>query len=182
MKNGRAPHLSQKKSERRAGGPPNSLAMDVMVNLQKDMKRIKFREGVWRMSPKKLDMITRGLSKSEPFGGQGSCFMASDGRSKCQVNPEHDCRVSRSIYKTTCLTCQEGGIKTQYVGTTGRSTHAHQMDHKKEVIARSASNALSKHHRSKHPDLTRSFQTDVLGEGSSIMLTGSFMRALKLNS
>ena len=46
MKNGRAPHLSQKKSERRAGGPPNSLAMDVMVNLQKDMQRIKFREGV----------------------------------------------------------------------------------------------------------------------------------------
>ena len=56
MKNGRAPHLSQKKSERRAGGPPNSLAMDVMVNLQKDMQRIKFREGVWRMSPKKLDI------------------------------------------------------------------------------------------------------------------------------
>ena len=126
-------------------------------------------------------MITRGLSKSEPFGGQGSCFMASDDRSKGQVNPEHDCRVSRSIYKTTCLTCHDGRIQTQYVVTTGRSTHVHQMDHKKEVIARSASNALSKHHRSKHPDLTRSFKTDVLGEGSSIMLTGSFMRALKLN-
>ena len=67
-------------------------------------------------------------------------------------------------------------VESQYVATTGRSTHARQMNHK-EVIARSASNVLYK-----HPDLTQSFQTDVLRGGSSIILTGSFMRALKLNS
>ena len=50
------------------------------------------------------------------------------------------------------------------MATTGRSTHARQMNHK-EVIARSASNALYKHHWSKHPDLTPSFQTGVLRGG-----------------
>ena len=109
-------------------------------------------------------LVSSGLAKSRNFGGNTGCHMG-DGERKCLIAPDSDCRTTRSVYKTWCVPCAEDpNVRTSaYIGTTGRTLHSRQMEHKAAIRNRQTNNAMSKHHIRSHPPPR--FLTEVVKRG-----------------
>ena len=56
------------------------------------------------------------------------------GRDICLIDEEDDCRISKSVYNTQCVPSKEDqhAKSSVYIGTTGRTTHARQSEHKRQ--------------------------------------------------
>ena len=68
--------------------------------------------------------ITSGLSGSMKFIADKGCVFVP----KCNVDPESDCRVVRTVYEIDCQNCledQNSGQTAKYVGTSGRLMQTH---------------------------------------------------------
>jgi len=127
-------------------------------------KRVQFAEGG---ETKVIEMggalVTSGMSKSENFGGSGSCFMGEN----CNVDRNTDCRVNRSVYLSQCQTClnSQEPRNSSYVGTTGCLTHKRQRQHMAAMRTKTQTNAQSKHHWNDHPHQQPHFKTTILKGG-----------------
>ena len=103
--------------------------------------------------------ILRGIFKTQKFTGEGSCHM---GAKTCNVEPTHDCRQSRVVYKATCLICQRQGRISLYFGTTGCTLHKRTLEHQEETMRKSTKNAQSKHHWGERPTEDPEFETTIV--------------------
>ena len=110
--------------------------------------------------------ITSGLAHSRNFGGDKGCHMG-EGTKECIIAPDSDCRVTRSVYRTLCLPCKDDRLTkpSAYIGTTGRTLHSRQLEHKFAINNRKLNNALTKHQIRSHPNVPPRFETEVLKGG-----------------
>ena len=92
--------------------------------------------------------VTTGLSGSDKFTANSGCFF----QNKCNIDPEKDCRVTRSVYSVECTNCTQDPTKVQtlYYGTSGRALHLRQVEHLKDIEHCRRSNALYKHAANEH--------------------------------
>ena len=92
--------------------------------------------------------VTTGLSGSVKFTANSGCIFPR----KCNIDPEFDCRVARSVYCVECMDCSVDPTKqkTVYYGTSGRQMHLRQLEHLKDIQNRRRSNALFKHASNEH--------------------------------
>ena len=125
--------------------------------------------------------ITAGLSRAENFGGDVGCSMGS-GRHSCTIAPDSNCRVTRAIYRTSCLDCdQDPNSKPhQYVGTTGRTLHSRNLEHQDSVRNKSGKSALSKHQLKCHRDGAPKFQTEIIQGGIQFNLDRFVRESLEI--
>ena len=86
---------------------------------------------------------------------------------ECLIAPDSDCRVTRSVYRTSCIPCDEDitAKPSVYIGTTARTLHSRQMEHKRAIINRNLNNAMSKHHIRSHSNIPPKFETTVVRGG-----------------
>ena len=123
--------------------------------------------------------ITAGLSRAENFGGDVGCNM---GRSKCSIAPDSNCRVTRAIYRTSCLDCEQdlSSKPHHYVGTTGRTLHSRNLEHQDSVRNHTGKSALSKHQLKCHRDGSPKFQTEVIQGGIQFNLDRFVRESLEI--
>ena len=102
---------------------------------------------------------------------------------ECLIDSEEDCRVRRSVYSTECVPCDQDPTakKAVYIGTTGRTTHARQTEHKRAILGRNNSNALYKHQRAVHPNQRPDFNTKIVKGGFQWNLERQIYEALEID-
>ena len=101
-------------------------------------------------------LLTAGLSGSEKFTANSGCVFGPS----CYIDPEFDCRTTRSVYEVECNTCVEDpGIQQRslYIGTSGRMLHAHQKEHMGDIRLGRRTNALYKQSVNVHPNVVPNF-------------------------
>ena len=109
-------------------------------------------------------LVTSGLSGSMNFTGNQGCHFSK----KCNIDPEADCRIPKSVYEVECYTCRADPNTpetTVYVGTSGFCLHKRQVEHVNAVRGRHNNNALAKHRQIKHRDTEVEFRSKVLRGG-----------------
>ena len=87
---------------------------------------------------------------------------------KCNIDPESDCRVGRSVYEIECLSCIQDPGQLQrpiYVGASGHVLHKRQMEHIGEIRQGRRSNALFKHHNKMHQGQNFNFSSRPIQGG-----------------
>ena len=107
-------------------------------------------------------LISSGLTTNGNFGGDKGCHMGEEAK-ECIIAPDSDCRVTRSVYRTLCLPGKDDPLTkpSAYIGTTGRTLHSRQLEHKFAINNRRLNNALSKHQIRSHPNVPPRFVTEV---------------------
>ena len=125
--------------------------------------------------------ITAGLSANQNFGGQKGCHM---GNLKCLVDQDTDCRITRSVYKTLCLICQEApNLKDAlYIGTSARTLHSRQLEHLRQINNGTTSNALSNHQMSSNPGAIPRFGTKVIQGGVRFNVEGFIRERVEIEN
>ena len=125
--------------------------------------------------------ILAGLRTSVNFGGNAGCQMASNGN-ECIIGDEEDCRCNRCIYGIDCIPCLRDPNKQQarYVGTTARTAHSRQIEHKRAILGRNASNALVKHQINEHPQDIPQFMASIIKGGFRWNLERQIFEALEI--
>ena len=128
--------------------------------------------------------ILAGLRKPVNFGGNGGCQMGPNNNNQCIIAYDHNCRINKSVYNIDCTPCKEDPNKLQarYVGTTGRTTHSRQLEHKRAILGRNASNALVKHQETEHPNQIPKFQASIVKGGFRWNLEHQIFEALEIES
>ena len=83
------------------------------------------------------------------------------------MDPEQDCRITRSVYMTECLVCltDKTPSKSVCVGSTGWVSHKRQREHMGIMKSKSIHNAQSKHHWETHPNQEPNYKTTFLKGG-----------------
>ena len=124
--------------------------------------------------------MASGLKKSQNFGGDSGCHLGS----RCLISEEDDCRVTRGVYKVSCLNCQEDPTSKDclYLGTTARTFHARCKEHQAAIQSRTRSpkNALAKHQRLSHPNDSPRFVMTKVSAGIRFNLDRQISEALEI--
>ena len=123
--------------------------------------------------------ILSGLDRQQLFGGQTGCHMEQD---KCFIMEDQDCRVSRAVYQTVCMNCQDNSRQSVYIGTTGRTVHSRQKEHQTAVRQCQTGNPLAKHHQTAHSEDTPRFQTKIVHGGVRFNLDRFLTESLEIES
>ena len=88
--------------------------------------------------------LTLLFPNKDMFGSNSGCQY----NTKCYIQEDQDCRLSRAVYRIDCKNCSDRGDSPHiYLGTTGFSIHKGMTEHMAEVRAKSQKNALTKHIR-----------------------------------
>ena len=109
-----------------------------------------------------------GLKKPDPFMPSGCPYPA-----KCTMGDKGSCMASRVVYKHTCGLC-----KAAYVGTTGHTCHARNVQHLKALETGDMTYPMTKHMAAEHAgvgDAEKTFSTRILG---SSHISGNLIRFL----
>ena len=101
--------------------------------------------------------ITSGLTKGDPFSAKICPF--SD---KCDVKEAQNCLTSRAVYKYKCLTCEQNGKQTLYIGTSGRPLHSRSKEHRDATKRGDKTNPISKHQILEHPGTPPHLEAEIL--------------------
>ena len=120
-----------------------------------------------------------GLDRQQLFGGQTGCHMEQE---KCYIMEDQDCRVSRAVYQTVCMNCQDNSRQSVYIGTTGRTVHSRQKEHQTAVRQHQTGNPLAKHHQTAHSEDTQRFQTKIVHGGVRFNLDRFLTECLEIES
>ena len=121
--------------------------------------------------------ITSGLSKPECFTANQGCVFED----KCMINPESDCRVTRTIYSIECIRCKEQQQQSVYIGTSGRQLHLRQLEHASDIRHQRRSNALFKHSTNAHPGENVQFMANPLVTGIKYNLDRFIFESIKIS-
>ena len=124
--------------------------------------------------------LTSGLSGLSKFTAEKGCVFTP----KCNVDPEHDCRATRSVYCVECTNCKLDPNVMQsafYLGTSGHQLHKRQREHMGEVRNRRASNALFKHHSNFHSETEPNFTSRPIHSGIRFNLDRFIMEGHQIN-
>ena len=96
------------------------------------------------------------------FGGNYGCQF----NTKCYIQEDQDCRISRAVYRIECKSCSDRGDPQYiYLGTTGFTVHKRMTEHIQKVRARSQKNALAKHLNLVHNNEDAEFVTTIVKGG-----------------
>ena len=124
--------------------------------------------------------ISSGLKKSQNFGGDVGCHFAS----RCLISEEDDCRITRGIYKVSCLVCQEDPNSKDclYIGTSARTLHSRCLEHRDAINSnsRTSKNPLAKHQVLMHTNDTPRFEMSVISGNIRYNLDRQISEALEI--
>ena len=102
-------------------------------------------------------------------------------RTKCYMEEDQDCTISRAVYRIECKTCTSRGASPYvYIGTTGFSIHKRNLEHAAKARSRNTSNALGKHLATCHQDEEAEFITTCLSGGMQFNLNRFILEALEI--
>ena len=92
---------------------------------------------------------------------------------ECSADPSTDCSRTNVTYMLTCNQCsgdQVEGARHQYIGCTGKSLHARNIEHKKDVKGGDLTNAMAKHMDNEHEGVNVGFKSTVLASHRSCLI------------
>ena len=72
-------------------------------------------------------------------------------------------------------------LPAHYGGTTGRTTHVRQSEHKRAILGRNNANVLAKHHAVAHPNQAPNFRTKIVKGGFRWNLERNIFEALEIH-
>ena len=120
--------------------------------------------------------VYSGLSGTELFTANSGCVFEK----KCNIDPMHDCRVSRAVYETECTICKNSNIKSVYYGTSGRMLHLRQREHMTDIRLLRRNNAMFKHTMNAHPNLVPDYMSRPVQGGFKYNVDRFIFEALKI--
>ena len=79
------------------------------------------------------------------------------GRTTCRPcrAVEGSCKARGVVYKITCGTCAEGGVKSLYIGETHRTMFDRMAEHFDKLDSKHKDSALMKHWTTIHPEMNK---------------------------
>ena len=95
--------------------------------------------------------LTQLLTRSDPFGGQPCERMdCPPCASKSLTGKVFPCWKTNLTYKATCLRCQAGGVKAEYLGESSKSLRDRSLAHLKSLRGAHSSSFMLRHNLLHH--------------------------------
>ena len=106
------------------------------------------------------------------------------GTNKCSIADDHNCRVSRGIYKISCKKCETNPDTPDavYIGTSGLSTHKRNLEHLGDLRRGQMKSAITKHHLQNHRGEEPEFVTTVVKGGGRFNLDRFITEAIEIET
>ena len=132
--------------------PKSELASKVSEVVEEERKRIYVKVRVVEKAGTsfKRKLVRRDISFSQKCP-QKDCLLCRTGDVKHATSHHR----SGALYKGTCRSCKERGVKTEYTGKTGYTAYTRMADHECDIRGGNTKNAFAKHLAMHHPDEER---------------------------